>query len=236
MHGLEDKQLIIADEGAYDTKNPHSLYNILPPSIQEHLLRVKNTFLRDLSEESTAKEIRHMKEYPLVRKVRQSFWREYDNALAAGRSKMHMTRVWQGVTYDSGEFYRLMKKDHFAAYIFTRPIHKEVQERALLELAYEQIEDILVADHRNKDGTLNPYSAKIKLDIWKHLDERVHGGVVKKVSVQSEQKNINVNVETDAQTYVEMKRAEELTKKLAELREQTKDIEAISHVVEEDDE
>jgi hypothetical protein len=231
---LDSNSLTIAEEGAYDKENPQSLLNLLPPSIQEHLLKAKNHFLNDLSPESIRKNIQYTPEYKLARHVRTAFWQEYDNALASGR-KMQMTRVWQGVTASSGEFYNLFKKDHLAVFIFTKPTKKDVQERSLLQLAYEQIEDILYADHKNKDGSLNPYAAKIKVDIWKHLEERVEGGILKRVSVQSEQKNINVNVDTNTQGLLEMKRAEELTQKLAHLREQTKDIESISHVIEEDD-
>lgn len=216
----------VADEGIYDQNAPKSLYNLLPASMQEHLLRTKNSFLTDLSTESIRKNIRYTPEYKLCQKVRTAFWIEYDAAVSGNR-KMKMTRIWQGLCDSSGQFYSLFKEDHFAAWIFTKPTSKAVREQTILQFAYEQIEDIMCASHYNKDGTLNPYTAKIKVDIWKHLEERVNGGILKRVAVQSEQKNINVNVEANANQYLEMKRAEELQAKLAELKEQTKDLEAI---------
>lgn len=234
---IEDRNLEVAEEGAYDRSNPRSLINILPPSMQEHLEASRNHFLNDLSTESIRRNIQHTPEYALCRKVRTAFWLEYDNAMSAGRN-MKMTRIWQGVTASSGEFYNLMKKEHFACYIFTKPIKKDIQERTLLHMAYEQIENILDAPHIRKDGTMDAYAAKVKVEIFKHLEERVNGGIVKKVSVTSEQKNINVNVETTATQFVEMKRAEELQKHLADLREKTKDFEAIeasAKTLEEDD-
>lgn len=228
--------LTVAEEGAYDMQNPHSLYNLLPPSFQEHLLKTKNHFLNDLSPESIAKKIRYTPEYQLARKVRHSFWMEYDNAINAGR-KMMMTRIWQGVTRSSGEYYNLFEKDYLAVFIFTKPIGKDVRERSLLEMAYEEIEEILTAPNFRKDGSLDAYTAKVKLDIWKHLDERVHGGTVKKVSVTSEQKNYNVNVDTSVKELSDMRRAEDLQVKLAELREQTKELEsvpAVATLIEED--
>lgn len=227
----------VADEGMYDKNDPKSLYNLLPPSMQEHLLRTRNSFLTDLSTESIRKNIKNTAEYNLVQKVRVSFWREYDDAQSTGR-KMRMTRVWQGVCENSSHFFNLMKKDHFSAFVFTKPISKDVRERVLLNYAYEQIEDILLAQHYNKDGSLNPHIAKIKVDIFKHMDERVHGGALKRVAVQSEQKNYNVNVETTGKEFIEMKKAEELTQRLAELREQTQDLEVIetsSRLVDDDD-
>lgn len=229
--------LTVADEGAYDKKDPNSLYNLLPPTFQEHLLKSKNHFLNDFSPETIRKKIQHTPEYRLARKVRQSFWMEYDHAISAGR-KMMMTRIWQGVCGSSGEFYNLFKTDYLAVYIFTKPLAKEVRERALLEMSYDEIEEILTAPNFKKDGSLDAFTAKAKIDIWKHLDERVHGGVIKKVAVTSEQKNINMNVETSVEGLIEMKKAEELQERLAELRMQTKELEsvpAVARLIEEDD-
>lgn len=165
---------------------------------------------------------------------------EYDHALAAGR-KMQMTRIWQGICPSSGEFYGLFKKDYIAVFIFTKPTGKDVTERTLLEMAYDEIEEILTAPNFRKDGSLDAFTAKAKIDIWKHLDERVHGGAIKRVAVTSEQKNYNVNVETTAKEVIEMKkltRAEELNDRLSELREKTKELEAIpavAQLIEEDD-
>lgn len=227
----------VSDEGMYDKDNPKSLYNLLPPTAQESLLRTKNSFLSDLSTESIRRNIRYTPEYRLCQKVRTAFWLEYDNALSANR-KMKMTRIWQGLCDSSGQFYSLLKQDHFAAWIFSKPMAKDVRERTLLHFAYEQIEDIIAAPHYNKDGTLNPYTAKIKVDIWKHLDERVHGGALKRVAVQSEQKNININTDISGKDFIEMKKAEELQQRLAELREKTQDLEAIetsAKLVDDDD-
>lgn len=222
-------QLQVAEEGAYDKKNPHSLYNLLPPTIQEHLLKSKNHFLNDFSPETIRKKIRYSEEYRLARKVRQSFWMEYDHAIDAGR-KMQMTRIWQGICASSGEFYGLFKTDYIAVFIFTKPVAKDVTERSLLEMAYEEIEEILTAPNFRKDGALDAFAAKIKMDIWKHLDERVHGGVIKKVNVTSEQKNLNMNVTATGQEVIELQklnRAEDLQSRLAELREQTKQLESV---------
>jgi hypothetical protein len=239
--------LVVAEEGAYSKEDPRSLYNLLPPSMQAHLLAVKNSFLSEASWHTKKNEIDHMVEYPLVRKLRQSFWIEYANA-QLNKRQMQMTRIWQGITNNSSDFYNIMKKEHFAAFIFTRPITKETQEKALLELAYEQIESILTAPHLNKGKNeqgeevvlgLNAAAARVKLDIWKHLEERVNGGIVKQMAIRSEQKNLNVNVEATSSAPVDlnqMRKAEELTQRLAELKEQTRDIETIAyHAMEEDD-
>lgn len=227
------QQVIVADEGAYELDNPKSLINLLPGSLQESLQRIKNHFLSELPPESIRKNISHMKEYKQVNMVRMSFWREYDFAIQS-KSKMRMTRIWQDVCFTSSEFYNLFKRDEFAAYIFTRPPKKEARERALLEMCYEQIEGIITADHMNKDGTLNPFIAKIKVDIWDKLNDRVHGGAIKRVSVQSEVKNTNINVDATASAMASMNKVSDLRERLKELKEKTSDIETEGYIIDDD--
>lgn len=237
-------ELVIPEEGAYDKENPQSLFNLVPPSIKEALLKCQNHFLHDLSAESLRKNIQHTKEYQMVRKLRQSFWLEYTRALDAGR-KMNMTRIWQGITVHSGDFYKIMKQEHFAIFIFTKPIAQDVTERELFEMGNERMLEIMSVSpkYKSKEGheMINAYVAKLQIDLWKHLDERVQGGIVKKVHVQSEQKSVNLNVNQEStQTTVSLDPAqysklEELNRELSLLREQTQDIDAIAYVKEENE-
>lgn len=239
--------LELTDEGAFDKSNPRSLINLLPSSIQESLERCQNQFLQDQSQESLRKNIAHMKEYGLVKSIRQSFWMEYNKALETGR-RMRMTRVWEGITSCSGEFYQIMKKDHFAAFIFTRPMKQDVAERELLELATARMFNILEASpYRKKKNPetkewedtpeLDALTAKVQIDLFKHLDERVQGGIIKQVATKVESKttNININQETKTLDASQFKKMEELTARLAELREKTQDIESTAYIVVDDD-
>lgn len=234
---MEDRELTVADEGAYDKSNPTSLINLIPPAIQEHLLRSKNFFLNDLSADSLRKNIKNTPEYKQVRYLRQSFWLEYSRAISGNR-KMQMTRVWQGISESSGDFYNIMKKDHFAAYIFTKPMKQEVAERELLEIATEQMMEILSAPHLKKDGSLDAFAAKVKLDLYRHLDERVQGGIIKQVATKIDQRNLNVSV-TDkgqvGQVLGQFALPEEVQRELESLKAQEAEfdgaIETTGHVV-----
>lgn len=246
---LEERNLTIVDDGAFDSENPQSLVNLLPESIKENFKQVQNHFLQDLSDESLRKNIRHTKEYKLVRKLRQSFWLEYNHAVEAGR-KMQMTRIWQGITINSGEFYSVMKKEHFAAFIFTRPLAQNIADMELLEMGTKRMYDILRASPYRLDSEgkptkeLNPSTAKVQIDLFKHIDERVRGGVIKKVQVQSDQRSLNVNVTQDNTARPvtiqpidlhTLKLAEDLTRELTDLRERTRDIPSIAMDLPEED-
>ena len=196
---MEDRDLVtkeIAQEGAFDPQSPTSLINLVPPAIKEHLLRSQNFFLQDHSVETIRNNIKKTNEYEVVNNLRQSFWLEYNRALDSGR-KMQMTRVWQGITFTSSEFYNLLKKDHFAAYIFSRPLRQEVAERDMLESATERMKEILSfsAIEKDNDGKerLNTFTAKIQIDLFKHLDERVQGGIIKQTATKINTLNITDN-------------------------------------------
>ena len=179
-----------------------------------------------------------MKEFKQARAFRQSFWKEYNFAID-GHRKMQMIRVYQGISYSGNEFYELIDKPHFAAFIFDKPIKQDMAERELLEMATGNMYTILSASPLNKDGTLNPFIAKVQIDLYKQLDERVQGGIIKQISQKTENKTVTTNVNVQATPVQaiqmeELRKMEDLSEKLRELREKTKDIEAMSRVVEED--
>ena len=241
---------IVEQDGIYDKENPRALINLLSPSIAECLEGTKNFFLHDLSDESIRKNISHMREYPMLTKLRQSFWLEHQRVQDNGRAKMENSRVWQGITASSGEFYNLMKRPEFAAYVFTQPVGMEVRNLAMAETGFQRMMEIMSVSAVEYDETtgrpikVNDKLARVQLEIWKHSDERLQGGALKRVSVQSEQKNLNVNVNQDSVNIThkldiaQFQNPEEIRKKIAELRSQIPDIdiETTAITVEEDDE
>lgn len=230
--------LAIAENGAYDKDNPKSLYNLLPASMQSALDGAKNFFLHDLSDESIRKNISHMEEYPVLQKLRQSFWLENNRVLEHGKNRMEMTRVWQGITNRSGDFYNIMKRPEFAAFVFTQPIQAEVKNHIIEDLGYQRMVEIMsvsaVKEARDKQGNLMKDSegnvvkvvdsqlAKVQLEMWKHADERIQGGTVKKVQVTARQENLNVHVNQESVTHThkieEFEKYEQIQQRLADLR------------------
>jgi hypothetical protein len=235
----------VTDDGAYDRSNPKALINLLPPTMQSALDGTRNFFAHDMSDESIRKNIAHMREYPMLQKLRQSFWLEHQRVMDTDRARMEMTRVWQGITTNSGEFYGLMKRPEFAAFVFTQPVAIEVRNLALADTGFQRILEIMSVsaveyDAHGKPTKVNDKLARVQLEIWKHADERLQGGVVKKVSIASEQKNLNVNVNQDNLSITHkidpaaFINADEIRKKINELKSQLPDFETTSTVVEED--
>lgn len=251
LTGKEPIELeIVEQDSVFDKSNPRSLISLLSPSMQEHLEGTKNFLLHDLSDESVRKNISHMREYPLLTKLRQSFWLEHQRVSDNGRAKMENSRIWQGITTSSGEFYNLMKRPEFAAYVFTQPVAMEVRNLSLAETGWQRMMEIMSVSAveydslTGKPSKINDKLARVQLEIWKHSDERLQGGALKRVAVTAEQKNLNVNVNQDNVSVTHkldmnsFQNPEEIRKKIAELRAQMPDtdIETTATTVEEDDE
>jgi hypothetical protein len=204
--GKEPLELeIVEKDGMYDKDNPRSLYNLLTPTMQEHLEGAKNFFLYDLSDESIRKNISHMREYPLLQKLRQSFWLEHQRVQDNGRARMENTRIWQGICDSSGHFYSLMKRPEFAAFVFTQPVAMEVRNLSLAETAWTRMMEIMSVspveyDAQGKPAKVNDKLARVQLEVWKHADERLQGGALKRVAVTSDHKSVNVNLNQDTKT------------------------------------
>lgn len=251
MIGKERIELeIVEKDGIYDRENPRSLINLLSPYMQENLEGARNFFLHDLSDESIRKNISHMREYPKLQKLRQSFWLEHQRVMDNGRAKMENTRVWQGICQNAGEFSELMKRPEFAAYVFTQPVAMEVRNLSLAETGWSRMMEIMSVSAveydqiTGKPTKVNDKLARVQLEIWKHSDERLQGGALKRVAVTAEQKNLNVNVNQDNKTIThkidvsQFSNPDEIKKKIAELRAQIPDIdiETTSTVIDDSDE
>jgi hypothetical protein len=174
--------------------------------MQDNLEGARNLFLHDLSDNSIRKNISHMREYPLLIKLRQSFWLEHQRVQDNGRAKMENTRIWQGITHDGKEFYQLMERPEFAAFVFTQPVAMEVRNLSLAETGWNRMMEIMsISAVENcpvtgKPNKVNDKLARVQLEIWKHSDERLQGGALKRVAVTAEQKNLNVNVNHESKT------------------------------------
>ncbi len=240
--GHNQTELTVTDDGAYDRSNPKSLINLLSPTIADCLIGTRNFLAHDLSDESIRKNISHMREYPMLQKLRQSFWLEHQRVLDADRARMEMTRIWQGICESSGAFYAIMKRPEFAAYVFTQPVAMEVKNHAMADLAWTRMMEIMGVSAIAADGKVNDKLARVQLEVWKHADERLQGGAVKRVAIDSVQKNLNHNLNENNVTITHrtdvasFSNPEEIRARIEELKKQIPDIDATATVVVEDSE
>jgi hypothetical protein len=139
------------------------------------------------------------REFSLLTRVRITFWEEYERA-ARAQERMIITHLFKGVCRND-LYYNLFKKYPALFAWMVCPLAGYLLQRKELEfLAEERMVEVLSvsAVKNNEDGTFRCDSrwAKIQVEMYQLLQDRIYGAVTQKIS--SEQKSVNVNVHTNS--------------------------------------
>lgn len=178
-----------------DETNPHSLVNLLPGKMGDSLRNIPIEVLT-----MTETDLKRLGHIGLTEeRLRYAFWMEY-NFASVGKRVINMPNIYNGVCRREYWWQRILTDSYKMAYIFLPPPAHRVEVRELLNVANQQIRDILMRDHivRDKEGKDVGTDAKLagaKVKIYEMLANRVHGAMIQKI--QTENKNLNVDVNLD---------------------------------------
>ena len=197
--------------GLLDKEDPKSLYNKLPPKLQEILEDIKDSLGEGLAEW----EWEELGVTKTDRMLKASFWLEFQRAQDENR-KMNMRRLLSDITTDKHLYGTVLRHKHRARYLFTPPARQEVTNKALLEIANDAMYAVLTMPLEDKNGKTSMDILNLKMKIWDRLNDRVYGSAIQRSQIQ-EEKRVSVNFEN--------KTASEIDKEIKELRDQTKDVE-----------
>ena len=128
---------------------------------------------------------------PVLDRLRQAFWIEYDAAIYRGR-QMRMSVVYSSAGVSRQNWSSFILTDHLAMAWITRPPGDYlVRCQDLLSDSLRQMKRMLNATNIiNEKGELNPKVAVVILQIAEMSHLRVHGAPV----MRMERKSLNVNV------------------------------------------
>lgn len=131
------------------------------------------------------------KDFSLLLKARIAFWEEYERAARSGE-RMVQTRLYMGVCQVQiyWELYR--KYPGLLAWIICPLAGYLLQRKELEFLADERMIEIMSVSAVKDDGKVDSRLAKVQFEMYQTIQDRNHGAVTQKV--QSEQKSVNVNV------------------------------------------
>jgi hypothetical protein len=130
----------------------------------------------------------------LVR-ARIAFWDEYERAARAGE-RMQPVELYRGVCR-AQQYYQLLESIPPLLPWIICPLASYLYERKELAfLAQERMLEVLAETPVKPDGKVDSRLAKVQFEIYRELQDRVHGPVIQKI--QSEQKNLNVNVDASS--------------------------------------
>lgn len=167
-----------------------ALINLIPGKMREillnHQIKYPNLFLMD--------EVRlkmHLRgEYAQVSMIdealRTRFWAEYDRAVTEGKEKMSMESVWSNVTAHEvwDRYIHLPEK---MAWLMCPPALYDAKQNALLSFAIDEVANILEQPHV-VNNRVDAKLATLKFNVFKYLDERVHGSTVQRIDQRIDQR------------------------------------------------
>lgn len=160
-----------------DESNPRSIINLVPRVMSENIKKIPPEFF-NMDEDSLHKKL---KPSLAIKRLRSSFWFEYNKVMSSGANKIKMSNVCNGVC----------SEDYFQNEIATNPIMlswiilpKHTYEIILdegWESSMTAIRRILdMPDTNPKTGKPDYKMLDLKIKVFKMFDERKHGGVVQK--------------------------------------------------------
>lgn len=193
-----------------DQDDPRAIINLVPKKIQNAIWDLYNDHehLTNLSEQEFLKENKTSQNMDMMR---LSFWREYNRAQDSC-GKM-ITKNIYGPVMSADTFYeKFLSKPINVAWMLIPPDEYQLALETYLSHGRQALREILTANKFNEDGTLNVQVAKVILQAYALIDNRIHGSAIQRI----EQKTATISM-TNPESEVSGSQ-EELRKELEELR------------------
>lgn len=121
------------------------------------------------------------------RLVRIRFWRMMDECLY--EDKVLSVRRLIGGVYSKTNFYKALKSDIKAAFIFTKPLDHRIEDMELLEVANDRISKILDLPIYDERGKLLSAVLNAQIRVYSMLKDRVQGQTVQRIQQHTVQEN-----------------------------------------------
>jgi hypothetical protein len=161
----------------YDMDNPNSILQLVKHSkpLAQAVLKADQILM--LMDEGTLRQ--KLGPSAIDNRLRLAFWVEVDNALNAGASFVEQ-RVYAGIVTKEVWNKKYLTNPKKMAWLLTPVGNYESSMMEALETGVSQLRKILSAPIFDEQGKLDTKAAKIVVDVFKLLDERVRGTVVQK--------------------------------------------------------
>lgn len=141
----------------------------------------------------TLDDLPYMKKYSIDRitsVLRYSFWAEYHRAMEEDRPMVD-TNIYAGICAKSS-YYQRIKVGKNIGYMLRPPANYIRSLEEIADIGLAKLREIMSAPILNGKGQMNTAAAKIMLQAFHMVDQRLKGAVAIKHEVL--QKNLNVNL------------------------------------------
>ncbi len=189
-HGPLSKQMkTLTDNPAgvciFDQDNPRSVYNLVPPAVQEAMMKISPryyTWSEKALERNTELEARD-------HRLRISFWTEYQITQDEDKPTISMHSVLRGVCTKTYFYETVLFNPHKLAWVLFPPPDYEKAMDEMHHLSLKEMRKILTLPLGPKDTAL----MREKIKIFALLDNRIKGAVLQKLHIQQDTRNLHVH-------------------------------------------
>lgn len=181
-----------SDHPYLDIHNPQHFINLVPQKLRDLILEIPHNFFT-YSEPKLIQEFFNGEADESDIILRLNFWEEYNRCFLSLR-QMKTEKICDG-SMSPTNFYRYFSSHPGRlAFMITEPARTQNRLKYAFHLSVQNmIALIKKAEMINqKTGLPDSKLMSLKIDLFKYLDQRLHGSIIQKI----EQKNLNVNVET----------------------------------------
>lgn len=202
--GLPAPREELQQDANFDLENKKSMINLVPKYLREYAVVLPQKYF-EMTEDELKREC-----FPTVvtvdgaqiceatdeaRRLRLSFWDEYDRACRYGE-KMEMTRVTSGICGQSWFNKKFISNQKLLAWMLTPPSGYVALLSDILELSGRRLLEIVKLPlERDAKGNWDTKLMTLQKSIYERADNRLKGAIAQIFNQTVDQRNLNVNVQ-----------------------------------------
>lgn len=202
-----------------DPSKSGSVVNMVPELLRRRIDSVPADFW-ELTEDELVRFTKSGRFTEIDSKLRITFWAEYNRAFDAG-TMMRVSGIVTGVCTTHTFYNRVTTDPARLVFIMTPPLNYKVELEDTLNVLIKKLRQIADLPVSDDDGNPNYKNIDLILKTFPHIDNRVKGGVVQRV----EQKTVTMQLPAGREPTGSVS---DIDKRLAELEQKSKDVEAKS--------
>ncbi len=178
---------------SYDPGDPHCVFNMLPVVLRTAALAIPAKYWEMEDKHLTKMCFEDGKPHTEARRLRISFWHEYERAVRFEQRKMRFGNVIHGVCTEGWFRNTFMKNEKWFAWILRPPVEYRVTLEDLHHISTKRMEEILALPiERNDKGNWDTSLMKLQKEIHDGITNRIHGAVVQRIAQTLDQKTLSV--------------------------------------------
>lgn len=182
----------------FDFSNPQHFINLVPPRVKEEILKIPKDLLLLPETKLISRIYEDAIPDDLDYQLRLSFWDEYESRFKKCE-EMRVNKIIEGVC-SLATFYQNVITNHGRLlFIITQPSVVNNRLKYAFHLSMSEMIKLLKAPTpiNSKTGVPDGKILDTKYKIFEYLDQRLHGSIIQRQSI--EQKSLNINVDATSQ-------------------------------------